>query len=224
MPLTSTRRPAIDDHVTRRSPGATRSAKRIQLGLAVLLGAFGAGVVRAEAPVIDRAAEAASPAERILTSGDGLLFPIEPTPRCEVLNNYGGFSKSGQSGGHQGVDIGAMEGQAVYAVGDGVLEDQLVDYPGSSAGHGWKLRVVAPDGSEAQYRYYHLSGFAEGLAEGSVVREGQLIGWVGDTGNATPGGWHLHFEVRPGPALRYGSQPSVDPVPLLDIPSICNVY
>ena len=68
------------------------------------------------------------------------------------------------------------------------------------------------------------AGFAEGLEEGSVVRKGQLIGWVGDTGNATPGGWHLHFEVRPGPQLRYGSQPSVDPVPLLAIPTVCNVY
>jgi murein DD-endopeptidase MepM/ murein hydrolase activator NlpD len=214
----------MDVHVTRRSPGATRSAKRIQFGLAVLLAAIGVGVVRAEPPVIDQAAEAVSIAERILTTGEGLLFPIEPFPRCEVLNNYGGDSKSGQSGGHQGVDIGATEGQEVYAVEDGVLEEQLIDDPNSPAGHGWKLRVVAPDSSEVQYRYYHLAGFAAGLEEGSVVRRGQVIGWVGDTGNATPGGWHLHFEVRPGPALRSGSQPSVDPVPLLDIPSICNVY
>jgi peptidoglycan LD-endopeptidase LytH len=196
----------------------------MRIAVAVLLGALGAGVVRAEAPSIDEAAEVISTAERVVTTGDGLLFPIEPTPRCEVLNNYGGHSKSGQSGGHQGVDIGAMEGQEVYAVGDGVLEEQLVDDEGSSAGHGWKLRVVAPDGSEAQYRYYHLAGFADGLEEGSAVEEGQVIGWVGDTGNATPGGWHLHFEVRPGPALRYGSQPSVDPVPLLAIPNVCTVY
>jgi peptidoglycan LD-endopeptidase LytH len=214
----------MDDHVTRRSPATTWSGARLRITLAVLLGALGAGVVRAEAPMIDEAAEVVSTAERVVTTGDGLLFPIEPTPRCEVLDNYGGVSKSGQSGGHQGVDIGAMEGQEVYAVGDGVLEQQLVDSPGSAAGHGWKLRVVAPDGTEVQYRYYHLAGFAEGLEEGSRVTEGQLIGWVGDTGNATPDGWHLHFEVRPGPALRYGSQPSVDPVPLLDIPSVCNVY
>lgn len=211
-------------HVTRRSPGRTWSGGRFRIALAVLLGALGAGVVSAGTTTIDRPAEVLTTAERIVTTGDGLLFPIEPTPMCEVLNNYGGTSKSGQSGGHQGVDIGAMEGQEVYAVGDGILEDQLIDYPGSSAGHGWKLRVYSPDGTEVQYRYYHLSGFAEGLQEGSVVTKGQVIGWVGDTGNATPGGWHLHFEVRPGPPLRYGSQPSVDPVPLLDIPSVCNVY
>lgn len=196
----------------------------MRLALAVLLGALGAGVVRAESPTIDRAAEAVSAADRVVTAGEGLLFPIEPTPRCEVLNNYGGHSKSGQSGGHQGVDIGAMEGQEVYAVVDGVLEGQLVDSPGSAAGHGWKLRGVDPELGEVQFRYYHLADFAAGLEAGSVVTKGQVIGWVGDTGNATPDGWHLHFEVRPGATLRYGSRPSVDPVPLLDIPSVCNVY
>ena len=226
----------MHDHVTRRYHRPLRSARHLRIGLAVLAGALGAGVVRAQTPAIDGAAEVTSAAERLVTDADEptatewettggvLLFPIEPTPRCEVLDNYGGTSKSGQSGGHQGVDIGAVIGQEVYAVGDGVLESQLIDYPGSSAGHGWKLRVVEEDGTEVQYRYYHLAGFAEGLEEGSVVTKGQVIGWVGDTGNAAPGGWHLHFEVRPGPTLRYGSQPSVDPVPLFAMPTICNVY
>jgi len=214
----------MNDHVTRRSPALTWSGGRIRLGLAVLLGALGAGVVSAESPTIDRAAAVVSTAERVVTTGVGLPFPIEPTPMCEVLNNYGGVSKSGQSGGHQGVDIGAMEGQAVYAVVDGVLESKLLVEDNPTAGNGWKLRGVDPVLGDAQYRYYHLADFAEGLEEGSVVTKGQVIGWVGDTGNATPGGWHLHFEVRPGPPLRYGSQPTVDPVPLLDIPSVCNVY
>lgn len=174
--------------------------------------------------LIDTAGTVAEPAERIVTTGEGLLFPIDPSPMCEVFNNYGGRSKSGQSGGHQGVDIGATEGQEVYAVADGVLEGQLLDYPGSTAGHGWKLRAFHPIEGELQFRYYHLSDFAEGLSEGSLVVEGQLIGYVGDTGNATEGGHHLHFEVRVGPPPRFGSSPSVDPVPMLDIPSVCNVY
>lgn len=199
----------------------------MRIGLAVVLGALGAGAVRAESTTIDQAAEAVSAADRVIrteevaddpvVTGEGLLFPIDPVPTCEVLNNFGGHSKSGQSGGHQGVDIGADLGQEVYAVEDGVLTEQI---DGETAGIGWKLL----SDSGVQYRYYHLDAVADGLEQGDAVERGQLIGYVGDTGNATPGGWHLHFEVRPGPQPRYGSAAAVDPVPLLDIPSVCNVY
>jgi murein DD-endopeptidase MepM/ murein hydrolase activator NlpD len=148
-----------------------------------------------------------------------LTFPIDPLPRCEVLNNYGGRSKTFGAGGHQGVDIGADFRQEVYAVEDGFLYREFSDLS-SPAGLGWGLWSV----TDVKYRYYHLDGFAEGLAEGDEVVAGQLIGYVGDTGNASPGGWHLHFEVRPGPHPQFGSAPTVDPVPLLDVPSICNVY
>jgi murein DD-endopeptidase MepM/ murein hydrolase activator NlpD len=218
MPLTSTRTPAIDDHAIPARHRRTRWAAAAAAAAIVA----GAGTTAALGGIED-AGEVTAPAERILTTGDGLLFPIEPTPLCLVFNNYGGYSKSGQSGGHQGVDIGATEGQAVYAVGDGILEDQLVDL-GSAAGLGWKLRVVDPELGEVQFRYYHLSAFADGLEVGSIVAKGQVIGYVGDTGNATPGGWHLHFEVRPGAPQRYGSPDPVDPVPLLDIPTVCTVY
>jgi len=176
--------------------------------------AFGS-VVRADVPVIDVAATAATPAERILVTGPGTLFPMNPVPRCDVLNNFGGLSKTYGSGGHQGVDIGATLGQEVYAVEDGVLTRQLTDLS-SAPGNAW----IMVGNTDTQYRYYHLSGFAPGLAAGSTVHIGQVIGYVGDTGNATPGGYHLHFELRPGPDFRT----PVDPVPLLAIPRICKVY
>lgn len=175
----------------------------------------GATVVRAQHVKIDAAATVAAPAERIIVTGPGLLFPMAPTPRCEVFNNFGGYSKTFGGTGHQGVDIGAALRQEVYAVEDGVLYRQFTDL-GSAAGYGWGLHGY----SDTRYRYYHLDGFATGLAEGDTVREGDLIGYVGDTGNATPGGYHLHFEVRPGP----DHDSPVDPVPLLAIPTICNVY
>jgi murein DD-endopeptidase MepM/ murein hydrolase activator NlpD len=182
----------------------------------------GAGTATALGGIED-AGEVSEPAERIITTGDGLLFPIEPTPLCLVFNNFGGYSGVNGAGGHQGVDIGATPEQEVYAVGDGILEAKLVDLS-SPAGYGWKLRVFDPELGEVQFRYYHLSAFADGLEEGSIVAKGQVIGYVGDTGNATPGGWHLHFEVRPGAPQRYGSPDPVDPVPLLDIPTVCTVY
>jgi murein DD-endopeptidase MepM/ murein hydrolase activator NlpD len=166
---------------------------------------------------IDEAGTVARPAERIITTGDGLLFPIEPFPRCIVGNNFGGDSKTYGSGGHQGVDIGADRGQAVYAVADGFLSDQ---YTSGNPGLGWTLWSV----TDVKYRYFHLDAFAPGLEVGDEVVEGQVIGYVGDTGNAAPGGYHLHFEVRPGPHPQFGSVPAVDPVPLLDIPTVCTVY
>ncbi len=179
----------------------------------------GASIVGAAPLAIDTPAEVTQRAERVFVDGDGLLFPIDPMPMCEVFNNFGGFSKSFGTGGHQGLDIGAEVGQEVYAVEDGVLYRAFTDLS-SAAGLGWGLWSV----TDVKYRYYHLDAFADGLAVGDEVVAGQLIGYVGDTGNATPGGWHLHFEVIPGPHPKFGSAPRVDPVPLLDIPSVCNLY
>lgn len=191
--------------------GLTRSFK-IAVVAGVLL--LGATVVHAETVAIDQAASVSQTATRILTTGEGLLFPIDPSPMCEVFNNFGGYSKTFGGGGHQGVDIGAQLGQEIYAVADGIL---YREFSSSSSGVGWGLW----SDTDTKYRYYHLDAIAEGLVVGDRVTVGQVIGYVGDTGNATPGGWHLHFEVRPGPAPHLTP---VDPVPLLDIPTICNVY
>ena len=81
----------------------------------------GASVVRAAPPAIHGAATVSERAERIPIEGQGLLFPIDSSPVCEVFDNFGGFSKSFGTGGHQGVDIGSDFRQEVYAVEDGVL-------------------------------------------------------------------------------------------------------
>jgi len=208
----STRTPATIRHATR---GVIPRSRFGRAAAVVALSLACGSVVRADLPEIDGAATAATPAERIVVSGPGTFFPINPVPRCDVLNNFGGMSKTFGSGGHQGVDIGATLGQEVYAVEDGVLTRQLTDLS-TASGNAW----IMVGNTDTQYRYYHLSAFAPGLAVGSTVRRGQLIGYVGDTGNATPGGYHLHFELRPGPTYKT----PVDPVPLLAIPRICTVY
>jgi peptidoglycan LD-endopeptidase LytH len=156
-------------------------------------------------------AQVASPAERIAATASGLRFPMEPMPRCIVGNNFGAMSKLYGTGAHEGVDISGTLGQHVFAVVDGVLTRQFTNT--SAAGLGWELRPTVDD---VRYRYYHLSGFADGLDAGARVIAGQLIGYVGDTGNPGAGNYHLHFEVRPGNV-------PVDPVPLLAIPTTCQV-
>lgn len=216
MPLTNTRTPATDVHASCTDAHRTRS---VRAALITFLVVAGAGVVHAETPAITLAAEVTRPAERVRVESEGLRFPIDARPMCEVFNNFGGYSKAGRPFGHEGVDIGARLGQAVYAVDDGVLYRAFTDLS-SAAGLGWGLRSDA----DVIYRYYHLATVTDGLAEGDRVTAGQLIGTVGDTGNASPGGWHLHFEVRPGPQPVYGAADPVDPVPLLDIPATCRLY
>ncbi len=98
-----------------------------------------------------------------------------------------------RSGGrrHVGVDVISPTGKAVYAVVDGMITRQWFDKPGSLGGNA--LRLTADD--DTYFHYAHLSEFATGIELGSEVVAGQIIGYVGSTGNSsTP---HLHFEYHP---------------------------
>lgn len=88
---------------------------------------------------------------------------------------------------HQGVDFGAPSGTAVKATADGSVE-----FVGTQNGYGNIVVLQHRDGYSTAYG--HLSGFARGLRKGTPVVQGQLIGYVGQTGWAT--GPHLHYEFR----------------------------
>jgi murein DD-endopeptidase MepM/ murein hydrolase activator NlpD len=162
---------------------------------------------------IEQAATGALPAKRLRQTGS-LMFPMDPEPTCYILNNFGDPRSGGRI--HEGVDTMASSGQAVYAVVDGTLTRQaLVDSPLS--GNAWGLTATL---DSTYFFYAHLSTFADGLAVGSKVTRGQIIGYVGDTGDAGPGNFHLHFEVHPGGQRNA----AVDPVPILEIPTACTLY
>ena len=113
---------------------------------------------------------------------------------------------------HEGVDLFTKRDEYVYAVVDGVLTDRAWDQPGRRAGNAWVL--TSADGSGTWFFYAHMSGFAPDLEVGSRVRAGQIIGFVGATGNAAA--VHLHFEVHPN-----GGDP-VNPYPMLRAAGGCN--
>ena len=141
---------------------------------------------------------------------------MAPSPKCEVLDNYGDPRSGGRS--HQGVDILATLGQEVYAMANGTLTTQTIAGTSNAtlSGNLWRLTAAT---SGTIYVYGHLAGFAPGLTKGSLVYKGQVLGYVGDTGNPGPGNYHLHFEIHPG-----GGNP-VDPLPLLQpVPAACKVY
>ncbi len=87
---------------------------------------------------------------------------------------------------HTGVDWAAPIGAPIFAAGNGVITKA-----GWDAGYGRRIEIEHANGYVTTYN--HMSGFARGAAEGARVRQGQVIGYLGQTGLAT--GPHLHYEV-----------------------------
>jgi murein DD-endopeptidase MepM/ murein hydrolase activator NlpD len=92
-----------------------------------------------------------------------------------------GYSKM-----HTGVDWAAPRGTPLHASGNGVIESV-----GWEGGYGKYIRIRHSHGYETAYG--HMSAFARGIAAGTRVRQGQVIGYVGSTGLST--GPHVHYEV-----------------------------
>lgn len=183
------------------------------------LGVFGLARVGRIAPPapgaepggFDAAASAFAVARRVVPEPPPLAFPVDPTGGLIVLNNFGADSVSLGDCAHRGIDIfptSGGPGRPLLACVDATLRDWRLA-PGSGAqGNAWILEDEHGD----IYRYHHLDGFAEGLEPGMTVQRGDLIGFMGSTGNT--GAAHLHFEVRRGGT----AGPAVDPVPLLPFP------
>lgn len=123
---------------------------------------------------------------RLDSSKAGFAFPVK-APYSFVdtyLAPRAGYRK------HQGVDIFAIAGTPVYAVVNGVVEEKGVNPLGGN-----KLWIRSP-GDNWRYYYAHLSGYGPGISNGSRVKKGQIIGYVGNTGNARTTPPHLHFETH----------------------------
>jgi murein DD-endopeptidase MepM/ murein hydrolase activator NlpD len=87
---------------------------------------------------------------------------------------------------HTGVDWAAPRGTPIFASGNGI-----VDKTGWEGGYGKYVRIKHSHGYETAYG--HMTAFARGIGAGVRVRQGQIIGYVGNTGLST--GPHLHYEV-----------------------------
>lgn len=136
----------------------------------------------------------------------GFVFPLgEP---YSFIDSWGFPRMTGTQyeHGHQGVDIMAPFGTPVYAVERGVLTRVGTDVLG-----GTKLWLKGQSGT--YYYYAHMQAYADGIAEGVVVNAGQLVGYVGNSGNAQGGAPHTHFQIHPG-----GGDP-VNPYGLLKVVS-----
>lgn len=127
----------------------------------------------------------------------GVACPVG-SPRT-YSDTWGAPRSGGRS--HLGTDIMASRGTPSYAYEDGVITRL-----NSSSLGGISLYMRGASGNE--YYYTHLNGYAAGIGGGQRVSAGQLIAYVGDTGNAR-GMPHLHFEVRPGGGSNVNPYPYV---------------
>ncbi|CTP91570.1 M23 family metallopeptidase [Xanthomonas graminis] len=157
-------------------------------------------------PAATAATAAAAPAPA--NNGADLLIPVQGVTRDQLQDTFTDARSQGRR--HDAIDILAPAGTPVLAVADGNVE-KLFD----SERGGLTVYQFEPSGRYAYY-YAHLQRYADGLAEKQPIRRGQVLGYVGSTGNADPGAPHLHFEVhRLGPEKQWWKGESLNPYPLL---------
>ena len=131
------------------------------------------------AAAVRRSPAAASPAPAPDAAAvAALLIPVQGVRAGELQDTFTDARSEGRL--HDAIDIMAPSGTPVLAVADGTIE-KLFD----SQRGGLTIYQFEPGGRLAYY-YAHLQRYADGLAEGQPVRRGQVIGYVGSTGNADP--------------------------------------
>jgi peptidoglycan LD-endopeptidase LytH len=128
------------------------------------------------------------------------VMPVRGIMPYDLSSNFG-VPRDGGARSHEGLDIMAPEGREVLAITSGKIDSKKWNNLGGNT-----IWLQGDDGMI--YYYAHLSAYRDGLSEGQRVNAGEVIGYVGKTGNAsTP---HLHFEVH-----QTKKSPAIDPYPLL---------
>nr|WP_236621798.1 M23 family metallopeptidase [Luteimonas huabeiensis] len=130
---------------------------------------------------------------------DALAMPVRGVDAARVADTYG--AARGRDRTHEGVDIFAPRGTEVLSATPGIVAS--IRETGLGGRQVW---VIGP--ARQRHYYAHLDDWAPDLAEGDVVLTGDVLGYVGDTGNARGTPPHLHYGV-------YASGGAYDPLPLL---------
>jgi murein DD-endopeptidase MepM/ murein hydrolase activator NlpD len=120
------------------------------------------------------------------------------------------FDEKRSSARHEATDIVALRNTPVLAVEDGTIKSLFVSKAGG-------LTIYEFDPSERYCYYYaHLERYVPGLKVGQRVKKGQIIGYVGTSGNAPPDAPHLHFGVTiVGPEKKWWGGKPINPYPIL---------
>ena len=190
----------LNDHTvqvqsTRRRVAENALAGTLLLGMLAAPQIAGGQSVSALPPVVAIPNVAGTPA----TPQARYVFPV--FGEAATFSNDYGAPRAG-TGWHHGTDIFAPIGTPVLALADGEISSVGVNSLGGN-------RLWLRDGLGNTYYYAHLSAYASHIADGVRVRAGEIIAFVGNTGQAITTPPHLHFEIHPGDGA------SINPYPYL---------
>lgn len=137
-----------------------------------------------------------------------LIIPVAGVQPNQLIDTFDDARTEGRV--HDAIDIMAPADTPVLAAGDG----KILKLSQSERG-GTTIYQLSADEKMIFY-YAHLARYADGLSEGSFVRQGNVIAYVGDTGNAGPGNYHLHFSIAlTSDPKRYWEGVNINPYPML---------
>ena len=137
-----------------------------------------------------------------------LIIPVANVRPDQLLDTFSDSRSEGRT--HDAIDIMAPPDTPVLAAADGTIQKLWLSERG-----GTSIYQVNSD-QKLIFYYAHLSRYADGLTEGKQVRQGEVIAYVGDTGNAGPGNYHLHFSIASiSDPKRYWEGTNINPYPLL---------
>jgi murein DD-endopeptidase MepM/ murein hydrolase activator NlpD len=136
-----------------------------------------------------------------------LQIPVAGVNSNQLRDSFTDARSEGRR--HEAIDIPAPRATPVVSAADGSVARLFNSRLG-----GTTLYCFDKSGQFVFY-YAHLSGYADGIAEHKAIRKGEVLGYVGDTGDAGPGNFHLHFAISKAstPWKCYGGE-AIDPYPL----------
>jgi murein DD-endopeptidase MepM/ murein hydrolase activator NlpD len=137
-----------------------------------------------------------------------LIIPVAGVRPEQLIDTFDDARSEGRV--HDAIDIMAAAETPVIAAANGKIVKLFQSERGG-------ITIYQLNANQELIFYYaHLARYAEGLAEGDEVRQGQVIAYVGDTGNAGPGNYHLHFSIAAvTDPKRYWEGTNINPYPLL---------
>lgn len=137
-----------------------------------------------------------------------MIIPVAGVKPDQLIDTFDEARTEGRL--HDAIDIMAPAGTPVLAATDGKILRLFQSERG-----GTTIYQLSRD-EKTVYYYAHLERYADNLTEGSMVRQGDVIAYVGDTGNAGAGNYHLHFSMAAvSDPKRYWEGTNINPYPLL---------